>query len=278
MSISWNDAEPPALPPMTATEKMRAVLRGGLALFWTLSLLILFFLARAVDVCIAWITKTSHISSRVVQLWAAGALPLMGLKYRQHGTPLAGGGAFLANHSSWIDIVVLQCAAAPFLVSKSEVRSWPGIGLIGRAIGTMFIERNPARIRQQQAELEQRLRNGDRMALFPEGTSTDGLRVLRFKSSLFSVFFSAGMPEHVLAQPVCIRYRTLNTSLPEEFYGWWGDMDFGSHLAQVLGRSGGGTVDVTFLEPMDVASFATRKDMAREATSRVMSAFEARSA
>ena len=101
----------------------------------------------------------------------------------------------------------MQRAAAPFLVSKAEVRDWPGIGFIGRAIGTMFIDRRPAEAKRQEAELHARLARGDRMAIFPEGTSTDGLRVLPFKSSLFGVFFAPELKDRLFVQPVTIRYR-----------------------------------------------------------------------
>ena len=145
------------------------------------------------------------------------------------------GGAFVANHSSWIDIVALQRAAAPFLVSKAEVRAWPGIGLIGRAIGTMFIDRRPAEAKRQEALLHARLARGDRMALFPEGTSTDGLRVLPFKSSLFGVFTAPDLDD-IAVQPVTIAYRP-HPGLPETFYAWWGEMDFATHIRDVLARS-----------------------------------------
>ena len=65
--------------------------------------------------------------------------------------------------------------------------------MIGRAIGTMFIDRRPAEAKRQEAELLARLARGDRMAIFPEGTSTDGQRVLPFKSALFGVFFAPEM-------------------------------------------------------------------------------------
>ena len=106
-------------------------------------------------------------------------------------------GAFVANHSSWIDIVALQRAAAPFLVSKAEVRGWPGIGLIGRAIGTMFIDRRPAAAKAQEAELRVRLARGDQMAIFRRAPPPTGRGCCRSsprssRCSSLRVFRSAG--------------------------------------------------------------------------------------
>ena len=199
---------------------------------------------RGIDLLAARVAgrRVSGLGAAVVRLWAALALPTLGLRYVRRGTPMAGGGAFVANHSSWIDIVALQRAAAPFLVSKAEVRGWPVIGQVGRAIGTMFIDRRPAEAKRQEAELLGRLSWGDRMALFPEGTSTDGQRVLPFKSALFGVFFAPGIGEGVAIQPVSIVYRP-RAGLPAAFYGWWGEMEFAGPLprgAGALDRRGGG--------------------------------------
>ena len=210
----------------------------------------------------------SRVGNRVVQLWAAQALPTLGLAYVARGRPMRGGGAFVANHSSWIDIVALQRAAAPFLVSKAEVRRWPGVGHIGRAIGTMFIDRRPAEAKRQEAVLLARLSRGDQMALFPEGTSTDGLRVLPFKSTLFGAFFAPGLRRGVAVQPVTIAYRP-RAGLPASFYGWWGEMDFASHARDVLARSTGGVVELTFHPPLALADFPDRKALAQAADAAV---------
>jgi 1-acyl-sn-glycerol-3-phosphate acyltransferase len=177
---------------VTGRERLRLGARGA----WSFAVLAAFFAAfmwvRAADWLLERIAgrPVTRMGARVVQGWAAVALPALGLRYVARGVPMRGPGAIVANHSSWIDIVALQRAAAPFLVSKAEVRAWPGIGLIGRAIGTMFVDRRPAAAKRQEAELLARLARGDRMAMFPEGTSSDGSRVLPFKSSLFGVFFA----------------------------------------------------------------------------------------
>jgi lyso-ornithine lipid O-acyltransferase len=273
----WNEVEPPALPPLGPWEQVRLLLRAiwlvlALALMFTL----VFLPLRGLDLILAAVAgrPVTALGPRIVQLWAAQALPMLGLRFVRHGTPMRSGGAFVANHSSWIDIVALQRAAAPFLVSKAEVRSWPVIGHIGRAIGTMFIDRRPAEAKRQEAQLYARLVRGDRMAIFPEGTSTDGQRVLPFKSALFGVFFSPQFKNGVAIQPVTIAYH-VRAGLPPSFYGWWGEMDFAGHLRDVLARSTGGVVELTFHPPLHAADFAGRKALADRAGATVLGGFRA---
>ena len=277
MTIGWNDADPAALPPLRAGQKLRLALRASWALLTLAVLFAIFLVIRGGELLVGRLTGRSHrrLGAHIVQVWAILALPTLRLRYVQRGTPIRGAGAFVANHSSWIDIVALQRAAAPFLVSKSEVRSWPGIGFIGRAIGTLFIDRKAGAAKKQEAELLDRLRRGDHMALFPEGTSTDGQRVLPFKSSLFGVFFAPDLEGRVAAQPVAIVYRP-GPGLPANFCGWWGDMDFAAHIIDMFARSVGSEVELTFLEPVSVAEAPGRKAMAALCGARVAETFAAR--
>ena len=272
----WSGAAPPALPPLAGRERWRLGFRLVWAVLALLGFFALFLVLRGLD----WLVeraagrRLTAMGPAVVQVWAAQALRSLGLRYVQHGEPMRGGGAFVANHSSWIDIWALQRAAAPFLVSKAEVRDWPGVGLIGRAIGTMFIDRRPAQAKAQEAELLARLGRGDRMAIFPEGTSTDGQRILPFKSALFGVFFAPELGQGVTVQPVTIRYRP-RAGLPPAFYGWWGEMDFARHMTDVLARSVGGTVELTFHPPLDPGGFRSRKELAQAAETAVRAGFGA---
>jgi lyso-ornithine lipid O-acyltransferase len=271
MRAGWNGAEPPVLPPPTRGDRLRLAVRLAWAVGAFLLLFAVYLPLRAADLGLEWLAgrPVTRLAGPVVQVWAAQALASLGLAYVQQGEPMAGGGAFVANHSSWIDIVALQRAAAPFLVSKAEVRDWPGIGLVGRAIGTMFIDRRPAEAKRQEAALMARLARGDHMALFPEGTSSDGLRVLPFKSTLFAAFFAPGL-EGLSVQPVSIEYR-VRAGLPAAFYGWWGEMEFASHARAVMARSTGGSVTLTFHPPLRLAGFADRKALAKAAEDGVRS-------
>ena len=113
------------------------------------------------------------------------------------------------------------------------------------------------------------------MAIFPEGTSSDGLRILPFKSALFGVFFAPGLGPGVAVQPVTIAYRP-RPGLPPAFYGWWGEMEFAEHLTDVMARSTGGVVELTFHPPLPLADHADRKALAQAAADAVRSDFDRR--
>ncbi len=274
MRAGWNEAAPPGLPPLALGDRLRLMLRGAWAVAVLAVLFGVFLVLRAVDVLVAYFygRSVSALGPAVVRLWAALALRTLGLRFVQHGAPMRQGGVFVANHSSWIDIVALQRAAAPFLVSKAEVRAWPLVGHVGRVIGTMFIDRRPAEAKRQQAQLLARLARGDLMAIFPEGTSSDGQRVLPFKSALFGVFLAPELGGGIAVQPVTIIYQP-RPDLPVSFYGWWGEMDFASHLGDVMARSTGGCVDVTFHSPLSPSDFRDRKALAQAAETAVRAGF-----
>jgi len=175
------------------------------------------------------------------------------------GTPIQQG-ILAANHSSWLDILALRAVRLIYFVSKAEVANWPGVGFITRITGTVFIERRRSHAKQQEAMLRERIQQNQLLCMFPEGTSTDGLRVLEFKTSLFSALFQDGQGTEIEAQPVTLRYHP-NTQggLPESFYGWWGDMGFEAHIWDVVSRSKSGVVEVIFHPPVLASVFLDRK-------------------
>lgn len=261
--MTWREVEPPAPLAPGLAGWLRLGVRAPLAGLWLAGMFAVFLGARGIDVAVRAITLRSlpALAPWVVHAWAFGTLALLGLRFRRVGTPMAHPGAVVANHSSWLDIVVLMRAMRVFFVSKAEVSGWPGIGFIGRSIGTMFIERRPVEARRQTEALHARLKRGDRLCLFPEGTSTDGARVLPFKSALFGVFLAPDLQPTVWVQPVTLVY-TAPEGLPARFYGWWGDMNFGAHLRDVLALSRGGTVEVRFHPALRAADFEGRKALA----------------
>jgi 1-acyl-sn-glycerol-3-phosphate acyltransferase len=109
----------------------------------------------------------------------------------------------VANHISWLDIVAMQAARPCRFISKSEVRHWPLVGLLAAGAGTLFIERasrrDAMRVVHQMAE---RLRAGDVLAVFPEGTTGDGTSVLPFHGNLLQAAISVNVP----VQPVALKF------------------------------------------------------------------------
>jgi len=178
----------------------------------------------------------------------------------------------VANHTSWLDITILSAQARLSFIAKSEVESWPFFGLLARLQRTVFIARGKRSDTQKQRdEILTRLANGDTLVLFPEGTSSDGNRVLPFNSALFSVaendISEAGAPpQPVTVQPVSIAYTRLH-GLPlgrrlRPIFAWYGDMSLVPHLWAAFG-SGPLDVQIQFHPPVSIRNFASRKALAR---------------
>jgi 1-acyl-sn-glycerol-3-phosphate acyltransferase len=117
---------------------------------------------------------------------------------------------------------------------------------------------------------EDRLIAGHNLLFFPEGTSTDGQRVLDFKSTLFSAFFTDRLRDVLQVQPVSLRYAA-PTGAEARYYGWWGDMEFGDNLLQILAAPHHGAVCVTYHPPLRVADSVDRKALARACETAVRS-------
>ncbi|QDL90690.1 1-acyl-sn-glycerol-3-phosphate acyltransferase [Paroceanicella profunda] len=255
--MTWKAEAPPVYPSATLSGRIGGVLRLAALAAVTVSLFLLYLLVRGVERLTG---GTLHRSVR--GLWGRLSLRACGLRLVVRGTCMPHGGAIVANHSSWIDIFTLMAAAPVNFVSKSEVRGWPGIGTVAAYTGTMFIERRQSAARRQTAEMRARIVSGQLLCFFPEGTSTDGLRVLPFKSSLFAVFLEPELHETVWVQPVSVIYQPV-AGAPEMLYGWWGDMDFGRHMWDIVCLSRGGQVQVVFHPPHRAADFSDRKRLAR---------------
>ncbi|MFD0857908.1 lysophospholipid acyltransferase family protein [Roseovarius aquimarinus] len=215
------------------------------------------------------------LSPYIVQAFFRACLAIMGIRLRIEGQPMERPGAVVGNHASWLDIFVLNAAQQVFFISKSEVAGWPVIGFLARAAGTLFIRREAREARAQTEALEARLNAGHPLLFFPEGTSTDGLRVLRFKATLFEAFFAPGLRERAYIQPVTVRYAPPD-GRDAAFYGWFGDMEFAPHFAAVLAAPRGGAAHLRYHPPLKVSDHAGRKALAEEAERLVRSGMPGR--
>jgi 1-acyl-sn-glycerol-3-phosphate acyltransferase len=172
----------------------------------------------------------------------------------------------VCNHVSYVDIVILGALIEGCFIAKSEVRGWPGIGLLARLARTVFVDRRPTSTGKQSNLITERLGEGEPLILFPEGTSSDGNRVLPFKSALFTVAAAEVNGAPVTVQPVSITY-TRNGGLPmgvaeRPFYAWYGDMDLVTHLWALMCR-GGFQVEVDYLPTTTLAEHGNRKALSR---------------
>jgi 1-acyl-sn-glycerol-3-phosphate acyltransferase len=258
----------PALGSIGGLGWLRVLLRIVPFAMVTYGGLVLLLVCRVFEVPFA---PRRPVTPYITQAVCRSALGIMGLRVQVVGRPMRVAGAVVANHSSWLDIFVLNACDRVYFVSKAEVARWPGIGWLARATGTVFIARDPGQARVQQAAFEARLRAGHRLLFFPEGTSTDSLRVLPFKSTLFAAFFTHGMQAVMHIQPVSVRYFAPKGA-DARFYGWWGDMDFAPHLLRILASARRGRVVVTFHAPLAVDAFAGRKELAAACEGAVRSA------
>ncbi len=200
-----------------------------------------------------------------MRLWFKGACRLTALHVRATGRVRREGTTLLvANHVSYLDVPVLGSLLDVVFVAKEDVATWPLFGFLARLVRTAFISRRPAEALRQARTLGKRLKRGENLLAFPEGTNTDGFAVRPFKTALFAVAEDAPM---LWIQPVSIAYpraaagKALTHGL-EDLYAWYGEMTLLPHLFTVFGLEGA-EVEVIFHEPIAAAAFADRKALAR---------------
>ncbi|SDK82776.1 lysophospholipid acyltransferase family protein [Paracoccus chinensis] len=267
-SATWR-GEPPAMPSRpTPLGWLLVALRGTAVISVLLTGVLLILPLRAGESLAAG--RRRPVTGPWVQGVCRLCLWLMGIRWHRRGKPMLGAGGMVANHSTWLDIFALNAAAPVFFVSKAEVAGWPGINILTRVTETHFVTRDPRLARAQAAEFAERTALGHRLLFFPEGTSTDGRRVLPFKPTLFQAFLDPALPPGLSIQPVSVRYEAPSGRDPR-FYGWWGDMDLGPHLLAVLAQPRQGRITVTLHPPIPVAGH-DRKALAAAAERAVRSA------
>lgn len=273
MSFTWSDAPPPEARPVGALGWVRAILKGGALGLLVFGGLALLMLVRLIEAPVFGIRRPW--TPWITQVVCRNAFRIIGMRHTVTGEQMRQPGAVVANHSSWMDIFALNARKRVYFVSKSEVAAWPGIGWLARATGTVFINRDRREAKAQAQVFEERLTAGHKLLFFPEGTSTDGQRVLPFKSTLFAAFFAEGLRDILHVQPVTVIFTAPEGEDPR-FYAWWGDMDFGSHLFKVLSAPRQGSVEIVYHRPLKVADFDGRKELALAADAAVRGGFPVR--
>ena len=244
--------------------RVRVARRGLAVLAWTIPAILIQAL------CLAVPGRAKVIFARIY--WSVFAR-LIGIQVRVIGThatsPQGRPILYVSNHSSWVDIPVIGGVLDGCFVAKGEVSNWPMIGTIARLGRTVFVSRNKASTLRERDLMRAKMADGDKLILFPEGTSSDGSRVLPFRTSFFSVAETKpgeDPSELPIIQPVSIVYDRLG-GLPagrasRPIFAWYGDMNIASHfwrLTQHIGLR----ATVLLHAPVDPARYADRKALSQ---------------
>ncbi len=214
----------------------------------------------------AAVALNSALAHRLPKVYHRWVCRILGFHVRAKGEPIAARPAlYVANHTSYLDIEVLGSLLEACFIAKTEVGGWPLFGWLAKLQQSVFVDRRVRSTADQRDAIRERLDRGDRLILFPEGTSGDGNRVLPFKSALFSVADYQGKGGPLPVQPVSVAYTRLDGiplgRLYRPFLAWYGDMDMASHLWAMLGL-GVVTVEVTFHPAVTLADLGSRKALA----------------
>ena len=211
----------------------------------------------------------AHARRLRIRGWSRRLLHVMGIDVRMTGTLGHPNVLVVANHVSWLDIFALHAVGPVRFIAKSEIARWPVIGWLVAGAGTLFIERARRHdTHRVNAEIAQALANGDIVAVFPEGTTSDGRDVLPFKASLLQPIIDAAGT----IQPVAIRYRTQageRSAVPV----YTDDITFAGSFWRVCGARRL-VVDLVAGAPQPVTG-RHRRDLAREAEAAIRSALDA---
>ncbi len=245
-------------------DAVRAAVLAIVLILWTLLLLPLQLFSVIVGL---------RLQRLIPRLYHRGNCWLLGLKVRRIGaSPAAAPTLYVANHASYLDILVLSTLLDASFVAKAEVAGWPLFGVLAKSVNTIFVERRASRSGGQRDQMRTRLEEGRSLILFPEGTSSDGNRVLPFNSTFFSLAELSVNGTPLSVQPISVaytRYNHLPMSRRERPYlAWYGDMGLAGHLWDLLCR-GPATVEVYFHAPLELGDGDSRKRLAKRCESLV---------
>ncbi len=214
----------------------------------------------------AWRRSQKNLSlserARWLQQYCAKLLPHLGVSWDTAGA-IPTTGLIVSNHLSYLDILIYSAAVGCSFVSKAEVRSWPLFGPFAKLSGTVFVWRHSATdSARAYAELTQCLRTGHPVMLFPEATTSDGVTILPFRSTMFQAAIDAGVP----LTPAMIHYAPLADGSVALDICFWGEMTALPHAMKLFSKR---RIEcrLRFSEPLPLDD--DRKQMAKLAYQRV---------
>ncbi len=236
-------------------------------------LLTIVLLPFAVLALLAW----PAVMHRVRRLWSRATAAVLGVRFSVAGRPFVGCPTlFVANHVSYLDILVLGAVLDGTFIAKTEIAGWALFGSLARMARTLFVRRHWRQALIQRNALAARMRAGESFILFAEGTSTNGLGVKRFKTTLLSVAKPWILDCPIAVQAVTLAYVRLADGTPIgpencDRYAWHGDSAFVPHLRQLL-HEDGVEIRVVLHEPVLSWSVQSRKVLGRQLQGQVAEA------
>ncbi len=202
--------------------------------------------------------------------WHKGACAIFGIHVEKSGQIYTDSQVlYMSNHISYLDIPALgSVICTSSFVAKKDVSQWPVFGFLSKLQQTAFISRERGDAKREVNALDVILLKGGNLTLFPEGTSTAGIEVLPFKSSLFSIALRKDL-EPLVIQPVTIEVISSNGKAPQtqierELYAWPRelDMELPAHLWR-FAKSSGACLRIHFGDVMMARDFDCRKSLAK---------------
>lgn len=215
---------------------------------------------------------THGLQSRIVKKWLERAARIFGVRIKRYGTPLPQTTLFVANHISWLDILVLGSIVPIHFLSKYEVKTMPLFGWLATRAGTLYIQRgNKRSATESSSEITAALKQQHNSLIFAEGTTTDG-HIKKFHSRMMQSAIDA----HAMVQPVAIFYPVKNPATDEIELNpatlFIGDMSIAESFDRIT-RTPRIEVEVHFLEPIN-STGKTRDKIAQHAFNEVVEAIK----
>jgi len=238
-----------------------ALLRG-----WRYLRLTLHVVEGASTIALIYPFSAEPTHRRLRQRWSQRLLRILGIRLQTEGVAIEPGCMLVANHISWVDIFVINALAPASFVSKAEVRNWPVIGWLAAKNGTIFLRRGSrghARLINEETAVQ--LDAGRNVAIFPEGTTTDGSHVLNFHAALLQPAIAAG---HAV-QPVALSYHAPDGSYSRA-PAYDGDVSLGQCLASIVAERAT-VARVQCAAPIATHPETDRRTLARQARDAIVS-------
>ncbi|NMG15130.1 Putative phospholipid/glycerol acyltransferase [Aromatoleum bremense] len=229
--------------------------------YWRLGHLALHLLLGGTATLLAFPLLPPGCRARLRQLWSRRLLATLGIRLEGNVEGPPRGSLIVANHVSWVDIFAINALAPAAFISKAEVRNWPLVGWLAARNDTVFLRRGSAgHARVINAEIAELMAAGNCVAVFPEGTTTDGSHILHFHSALLQPAIAAGRP----IVPVAIRYEDARGA-PSTVAAYAGETSLWQCIRAIAGARGL-TLRLSPCTPLTGAA-ADRKQLARQARS-----------